>query len=178
MANKNELYINVWIGNLGKYNGGELIGEWFKLPVDMEEVAAKIGLNEQYEEYQINDYETNLQGLEIHHYENINNLNELAEQLDSLEEYQQLILQAYIENYGVTNLFAELDTIDFDNARIWYEVESLTDIAYEVIEGSGLLNSMPENLQCYFDYEAFGRDLGIEGTFVFLDNGICVEFFN
>ena len=25
--------LNVWIGNLGKYNEGELIGEWLELPV-------------------------------------------------------------------------------------------------------------------------------------------------
>ena len=51
----------------------------------------------------------------------------------------------------------------------------MTDVAYEIVESAGLLDSMPENLRSYFDYEAFGRDLGYEGRFVFLDNGDCVE---
>lgn len=170
-----KLYVNVWIGNLGKYNEGELVGEWFSLPCDMKEVSEKIGLNEQYEEYQINDFDTNIKGLEIHHYDNISTLNEFAEQLEKLDDNEQLVLQAWIEQYGTSNLFQELDSINFDDARIYYEVENMTDIAYEVIEEGGMLNGVNETLARYFDYEAFGRDLGIEGTYVFLDNKICVE---
>ena len=29
--------LNVWIGNLGKYNEGELVGEWLELPVSKKE---------------------------------------------------------------------------------------------------------------------------------------------
>ena len=35
---------------------------------------------------------------------------------------------------------------------------------------------MPENLRNYFDYEAFGRDLDIEGTFTYY-NGNYYEFY-
>ena len=30
--------LNVWIGNLGKYNEGELVGDWLKLPVSEQEL--------------------------------------------------------------------------------------------------------------------------------------------
>lgn len=30
--------LNVWIGNLGKYNEGELVGEWLELPVSKKEL--------------------------------------------------------------------------------------------------------------------------------------------
>ena len=30
--------LNVWIGNLGKYNEGELVGEWLSLPVTDKEL--------------------------------------------------------------------------------------------------------------------------------------------
>ena len=40
--------LNVWIGNLGKYNEGELVGEWLELPVSKKELDAflreKVGL--------------------------------------------------------------------------------------------------------------------------------------
>ena len=49
--------MRVYIANLGKYNEGELVGDWFTPPVDYDEMAERIGLNEYYEEYAIHDYE-------------------------------------------------------------------------------------------------------------------------
>ena len=49
--------MRVYIANLGKYNEGELVGAWFTPPVDYDEMAERIGLNERYEEYAIHDYE-------------------------------------------------------------------------------------------------------------------------
>ena len=34
--------MQVYIANLGKYNEGELVGAWFKLPVDFEEVKEEL----------------------------------------------------------------------------------------------------------------------------------------
>lgn len=47
----------VYISNLWKYNEGELTGEWFSPPINMEEVKEKIVLNGEYEEYVIHDCE-------------------------------------------------------------------------------------------------------------------------
>ena len=56
--------LNVWIGNLGKYNEGELVGGWLKLPKSDKEIDEflknVVELNDEYEEYMINDYETDL----------------------------------------------------------------------------------------------------------------------
>ena len=49
--------MRIYIANLGKYNEGELVGAWFTPPVDFEEVKERIGLNDEYEEYAIHDYE-------------------------------------------------------------------------------------------------------------------------
>ena len=43
--------MRVYIANLGKYNEGYLVGDWFSFLIDEEDVAERIGLNEQYEEY-------------------------------------------------------------------------------------------------------------------------------
>ena len=40
--------MRVYIANLGKYNEGELVGEWFEPPIEMDAVRERIGLNEQY----------------------------------------------------------------------------------------------------------------------------------
>ena len=49
--------MQVYIANLGKYNEGELVGAWFTPPIDYDEMAERIGLNDEYEEYAIHDYE-------------------------------------------------------------------------------------------------------------------------
>ena len=47
--------LKVYVANLGRYNEGELVGSWFTPPIDEEEMAERIGLNEDYEEYAIHD---------------------------------------------------------------------------------------------------------------------------
>lgn len=47
--------MRVYIANLGKYNEGELVGDWFSFPIDEEDVAERIGLNSYYEEYAVHD---------------------------------------------------------------------------------------------------------------------------
>ena len=42
--------MRVYVANLGKYNEGELVGAWFEPPIDYDEMAERIGLNEFYEE--------------------------------------------------------------------------------------------------------------------------------
>lgn len=52
--------LNIWVGNLGKYNEGELKGGWLELPKEKEEIdeflKKVVGLNDEYEEYMINDF--------------------------------------------------------------------------------------------------------------------------
>lgn len=151
--------LKVFITNLGKYNEGELIGEWVSLPVDeneLEEVLERIGINEQYEEYFITDFETEIDGLNVDEYSNISELNELAEQLESLDEYDLEKVGAIIEAYG-----AELqEAIENIDDYTYYSGMSLEDVAYEIVEEC---YELPEIAQRYFDYEAFARDLGYDG---------------
>ena len=66
--------MRIYIANLGKYNEGELVGAWFTPPVDFEEVKERIGLNDEYEEYAIHDYEL---PFEIDEYTPIEEINRL-----------------------------------------------------------------------------------------------------
>lgn len=79
--------IKIALTNLGKYNEGELVYKWVELPATDEELTAafeEIGINEQYEEFFISDYEAPL-GIQVGEYENIEKLNELAEALEGIE---------------------------------------------------------------------------------------------
>ena len=43
------------------------------------------------------------------------------------------------------------------------EFDSRTKMAEHLVDETCLLSEIPENLQCYFDYEAYGRDMELGG---------------
>lgn len=159
--------MQVFITNLGKYNEGELVGEWFTPPINMEEVAEKIGLNQNYEEFFITDYEL---PFEIDEYTPISRINALCEMIEDIEgtaiykELKQLV--GYFFNSVEELLESQDDIVVYDDCY------SMEDVAHVVIEELGMLGELPERLQSYFDYEAFGRDLEIEGSFLVTSNGV------
>ena len=71
--------MQIYIANLGKYNEGELVGDWFSFPLDEEVIAERIGLKAEYEEYAIHD--TDNFPMEISEYISIEELNRIYEQL-------------------------------------------------------------------------------------------------
>lgn len=90
--------MQVYISNLGKYNEGELVGAWFTPPIDPEDVKEKIGLNSEYEEYAIHDYELPFDINEYISIEDINRLCALAEELSGspIESEMKEIQQAFL----------------------------------------------------------------------------------
>lgn len=166
--------IRIYLTNLGKYNEGHLIGEWVDLPISEEElqkVLDRIGINEEYEEYFITDSETDLDGIEIGEYSNLDDLNEMAETLESLDDDEKEVVDAIMsEGYSLEEAIEKKD-----DCIVYCDCSDMEDVAREYAEQTGLLDSIPENLQSYFDFEAYGRDMSYEGTFVFTNNGNCVQ---
>ena len=91
--------LRIFLTNLGKYNEGQLIGEWVGLPCtndELEAVKERIGISDKpdengnyYEEWFITDYESDIQGVKVGEYDDLDELNELAEELDNLDIDQQ-----------------------------------------------------------------------------------------
>ena len=71
--------IRIFLTNLGKYTEGTLVGKWVDLPTEngFDEHLKEIGINENYEEWFITDYETDIDGLKISEYDNIEELDEV-----------------------------------------------------------------------------------------------------
>lgn len=169
--------MNIYLTNLGKYNEGELIGEWVELPIsneELQEVFKRIGINEEYEEYFITDYECDF--YEVGEYENIDTLNEIAERLDELNETESKIVKAMMSECGYT-LDEAIEKVNNGDYMIYSDCNDMTDVAYQVVENCGYLNNVPETVSRYFDYESFGRDLGIEGTYIFTDDNEAIEIY-
>lgn len=168
--------INIWIGNLRKYNEGSLCGDWISLPTDKtsKEIFKDLNINLNTDEYFIADYESEF-NFNRDEYANIDELNKLAKIIDSLDEYDLLLFQAYTD-YDTCSIQELLEIIDYKHIDIegyvYYDCRDMSDVAYQLVEECDLLHDVPNNLKYYFDYEMFGRDLAIEGTYIELDNAI------
>lgn len=97
-----------FITNLGKYNEGELVGEWVKFPTSAEEIRTvldSIGIGQEddfgnpYEEWFITDYDCYVDGLydKLGEYENLDELNYLAVKLDDMTQGEYAQFQAAME---------------------------------------------------------------------------------
>ena len=116
--------LKAYVTNLGKYNEGQLIGEWVSFPVKMEEyqkVLERIGIGPEYEETFITDYESSIYGLvdNLGAYEDIESLNYLAGKLEGLEpeEYEKFnaIMESAIdlrEGNGIQSLVNLTENLD------------------------------------------------------------------
>ena len=185
--------LNVWIGNLGKYNEGELVGEWLELPVSKKELDTflreKVGLQLTqdevekalaengvcYEEYMINDYETDLP-IQISEYENLDNLNLLATIAENVNDMDAI--NAYVDSQGemtieeLANLMEQEDNIAyyrFSNDNLFMSSEE--KMGYEMAEITGLLATLQKmQIEDFFDFEGYGRSWE-NGDITILDEG-------
>lgn len=160
--------LKINVTNLKKYNEGALVGEWVSLPCEgLEEVLNKIS-NNGNDELFISDYETDISNLKISEYDDILQLNEIAEEIDNLSDDEVIALQAYLEQYN--DIEQALEEVRQGNYTIYYDCDDMEDVAYQVVNDCGLLDGVPEEVKIYFDYEAYGRDMEINGTFIQIDN--------
>jgi antirestriction protein len=67
------------------------------------------------------------------------------------------------------------DIYESHEFRIYTECWNMADVAFEIVEECGTLESMPESLRNYFDYAAYGRDMEIESNFYYAGGGLYIE---
>ena len=174
--------LRIFLTNLGKYNEGELVGEWVDLPTtrdEMKVVFNRLSIGKSpYEEYFITDYESEtITGLTemLGEYENLDELNYLASRLDELDTYDTSVFEAAIEA-GIPRDIADLIdlTNNLDDLILLTDVNDDEDLGYYYADELGCIE-IPENIKCYFDYEAYGRDIRLEGDGTFTMNGFLVD---
>ena len=150
----------IFVSNLGKYNEGEMVGEWINLPAtegEMEELLDRIGINEEYEEIFIPDYENEF-NYKVNEYANLDELNDIAYKLDNLTTDEEEKIKAGLELWSFDEIYNYLDDI-----VLLKDVNTDYDLGYYWIEESGCYNL--DNLgmlKNYINYEAFGRDIRFE----------------
>ena len=172
-----------FITNLGKYNEGELVGEWVKFPTtaeEMKEVFKRIGIGQRddfgqpYEEWFITDYDCYVDGLysKLGEYENLDELNYLASKLDEMSESEYAQFQAGMEMGDHCGSLQEIINLteNLDCYEIYPDIEDYDDLGRYYIEELDAMQ-VPEHLQNYIDYEAYGRDVAMDENGSFTDQG-------
>ena len=172
-----------FITNLGKYNEGELVGEWVKFPTtaeEMKEVFKRIGIGQKddfgnpYEEWFITDYDCYVDGLydKLGEYENLDELNYLASKLDEMSESEYAQFQAGMEMGDHCGSLQEIINLteNLDCYEIYPNIEDYDDLGRYYIDELEVMQ-IPEHLQNYIDYEAYGRDVAMDENGSFTDQG-------
>ncbi len=172
-----------FVTNLGKYNEGELVGEWVKFPTtaeEMKKVFDRIGIGQKddfgnpYEEWFITDYDCYVSNLydKLGEYESLDELNYLASKLDEMSrgEYEQFQAAMEIGDHSgsvqeIINLTENLDCYD-----VYPDIHDYDDLGRYYIDELDAMQ-VPEHLRNYIDYEAYGRDVAMEEGGDFTDLG-------
>ena len=172
-----------FITNLGKYNEGELVGEWVKFPTtaeEMKEVFKRIGIGQRddfgqpYEEWFITDYDCYVDGLydKLGEYESLDELNYLASKLDEMSDSEYAQFQAGMEMGDHCGSLQEIINLteNLDCYEIYPNIEDYDDLGRYYIDELEVMQ-IPEHLQNYIDYEAYGRDVAMDENGSFTDQG-------
>jgi antirestriction protein len=170
--------IRIYVANLAAYNAGRLVGEWIDLPLSEDELREKIqsildAWNDGFspsEEYAIHDYEA---PFSIDEYDSPYKVNEWAERLSNISEDEEVI-NAIINHFSTVE--EAIETIENGEYRIYNDCNDMADVAYAWYEETGRLAEIEKVISpSYIDWDAIGRDLEIEGTFIYAGNSVYVE---
>lgn len=175
-----------YVTNLGKYNEGQLVGEWVKVPTteeEMQKVFERIGIGSKdefgqpYEEWFITDYECPVNGVYemLGEYESLDKLNYLASRIDEMDKWEQekfvAIMEAGCDEVSdiddLINLTYNLDCYDFIP-----DIHDESDLGYYYVHDAGIYSEKELGpLANYIDYERFGRDVAMDESGRFTDEG-------
>lgn len=150
----------IYVGTYAKYNEGNIFGKWMNLEdyQGKEQFLGACGelhADEDDPEFMFQDWEGIPDDLISESY-----LNPAAwEYMQACEEFGEGEVAAYVE------LFNEWSREGFQD-RYHGKYESWKDMATEFLEETGELDKIPDNLRYYFDYEAYARDIRLNGDMV------------
>ena len=169
---------SIFIANLGKYNEGEMVGDWFELGQDRE-ILNKflenvVGIHDEYDDYLITDTDITEFTLAIDEYDNVYDINDSFIRYNELSPEVKNMVQAIIEAgyYDETledaiertifyTLYTDLYELGCAVVNLWYN----DDPPY-----LGRLND-------YLDYETIGREYLDENKGTITSKGILIEEF-
>ena len=174
--------IEAYVTNLGKYVGRESPGDELTFPTTkrhVQELLARIGVDGvRYEEIFITNYDTDIPGLSgcLGEHEDIDELNYLASLLAEMGEYEREQFAAAVEYGEYTNSAKDLINLaqNLEHYHYIHDIHTHEELGHHFIDELGMLD-LPENIEPYFDHEAYGRDMALNGGGRFTDGGFITK---
>ena len=146
--------MQAYIANLSKYNEGYLIGEWVDIDDDIRDTIHELLEKWGVEEYAVHDYD-DVPEILVNKWGEWPDWDEVLENLALIEEHGEevylaaLACEADLENY--VGCF-----------------ESLEDWGKEYLDETGFFSEVSESIrdevETYFDFKAWARDLELNGV--------------
>lgn len=132
----------------------------FSLPADVEYIASEFGYDREDIVFTIQSIEE-LPDLKVERC-SLFLVNDLAENVEDVDED---IVLSFIESDSSDP--KALESVDFDNCSLYRDISTDRELGEYVVEELGAELSR-EQLEFYFDYEKYGRDVRLEegGSFV------------
>ena len=148
----------VYVACLASYNNGILHGAWIDAAQDSDQIMEDIGTMLESspmpdaEEWAVHDTDG------LPYLGEWPDLNQLAQIAQGIEECGDAY-RAYLECFD-----ADTTSIEDFHERYLGEYRGREDFAADWLEQTGGLADVPEHLQAYIDFDAYGRDLLIDGA--------------
>nr|WP_274617613.1 antirestriction protein ArdA [Nesterenkonia sp. AY15] len=154
-----------WVGCLACYNEGTLMGDWFPaveaVEVTSGDVHDAVIVSQTHEELWVFDHE----GLPLTGELDPTEASAWAHRLLEAPKHERDALGAWVRSGDcITEGDSKLPVISEFAERYCGEWPSFFDFAQNLAEEIGLLSEVPENVTCYFDWNAWTRDLGLDYT--------------
>lgn len=89
------------------------------------------------------------------------------------EEDEYLMDQYNLDKEDIERIFDGISSPYHDRSVVGYVYDDVYDLGYEEAYSFGYIND--ENVERYFDFEAFGNDLLMDGDYIELDDGRVVS---
>lgn len=179
------MMFEAYVTNLGLYpEYGVEAGEPLRFPATEEEVQSlfsRIGIDgERYSEYFITSYDSDINGLCdcLGEYERLDELNYLAHLLKMVHEQGEMEkLEAVIAFGEHTDSVPDLINLtqNLDGYSFYSGIEDEEALGRYFAEDLGAIN-IPDHIQDYFDYEAYGRDINLNSSGDFVQGGYVLSY--
>ena len=100
--------------------------------------------------------------------------NEIEGRVEALSAFEQDVLKVIMEEY-TSDINEALQIVEYGDYTTW-NGNTMADVAECIADECGYLDSVPDKMRYYIDYEKMGRDLDINGIFLEGD-GFFIEVF-
>ena len=160
--------MRVYVINLDDYGEGDATGEWFRLPVDEEDIKERLGIKGKQKGYTIRDYVLPFRISMSDHIEKVNEMYRLVSELDGFPIQNELKDIMWKWKLSLRTI------VDCKNDIKHYACSDFDELAYKLIEDN-YFGELPESLMAFIDYDKLALVFERDERFLLTSHGIFMR---